>query len=192
MRSDGVLNPSGVRFGSGEIYTVLERFTSVIDDSLCVGQRRAQDKDERVLLFLKMRAGHRLDDPLVGQIKDAIRTALSARHVPAFVLPVEDIPVRVSIILRPAHCADKWRVLTVLVYGQRQAHRDCCEANRVRKRPDAKRDRRKSGVPQALLQVSRFGSRHTQQGAGKVEVVKCLCCASLALTGFLLNTDLKD
>jgi len=95
-RSDGVLNPSGVRFGSGEIYNVLERFSSFIDDSLCVGQRRAQDKDERVLLFLKMRAGHRLDDPLIGQIKDAIRTALSARHVPAFVLPIEDIPYTVN------------------------------------------------------------------------------------------------
>ncbi|KAJ7625724.1 acetoacetyl-CoA synthetase [Roridomyces roridus] len=95
-RSDGVLNPSGVRFGSGEIYSVLEQFTSVIDDSLCVGQRRAQDKDERVLLFLKMRQGCKLDDKLVRDIKDAIRKALSPRHVPAFVLEIEDIPYTVN------------------------------------------------------------------------------------------------
>ncbi|KAJ7646856.1 acetoacetyl-CoA synthetase [Roridomyces roridus] len=95
-RSDGVLNPSGVRFGSGEIYSVLEEFTSVIEDSLCVGQRRAQDKDERVLLFLKMREGRKLDDKLVREIKDAIRKALSTRHVPAFVLQVEDIPYTVN------------------------------------------------------------------------------------------------
>ena len=31
--SDGVLNPSGVRFGSAEIYTVMERFSDVVDDS---------------------------------------------------------------------------------------------------------------------------------------------------------------
>ncbi|KAF7321942.1 AMP-binding domain-containing protein [Mycena kentingensis (nom. inval.)] len=95
-RSDGVLNPSGVRFGSGEIYTVLEQFTALIDDSLCVGQRRPADLDERVLLFLKMRPGKTLDEPLVRMIKDAIRAALSARHVPAFVLPVEDIPYTVN------------------------------------------------------------------------------------------------
>ncbi|KAF7357777.1 AMP-binding domain-containing protein [Mycena venus] len=95
-RSDGVLNPSGVRFGSGEIYTVLEQFTKVIDDSLCVGQRRPQDKDERVLLFLKMRTGHKLDDRLIGEIKGAIRKALSARHVPSFIFETEDIPYTVN------------------------------------------------------------------------------------------------
>ncbi|KAJ7121268.1 acetoacetyl-CoA synthetase [Mycena crocata] len=95
-RSDGVLNPSGVRFGSGEIYTVLEQFTSVINDSLCVGQRRSQDKDERVLLFLKMRPGNPLDDRLVAEIKSAIRTALSARHVPTFILEINDIPYTVN------------------------------------------------------------------------------------------------
>ncbi|KAJ7451807.1 acetoacetyl-CoA synthetase [Mycena galericulata] len=95
-RSDGVLNPSGVRFGSSEIYTVLEQFTSVIGDSLCVGQRRPQDTDERVLLFLKMRPGCKLDARLVADIKSAIRKALSARHVPAFILEIEDIPYTVN------------------------------------------------------------------------------------------------
>ncbi|KAJ7497742.1 acetoacetyl-CoA synthetase [Mycena latifolia] len=95
-RSDGVLNPSGVRFGSGEIYTVLEQFSAAINDSLCVGQRRPQDKDERVLLFLKMRPGFALDERLVTQIKSAIRSALSARHVPAFILEIEDIPYTVN------------------------------------------------------------------------------------------------
>ncbi|KAJ7739028.1 acetoacetyl-CoA synthetase [Mycena maculata] len=95
-RSDGVLNPSGVRFGSGEIYTVLERFSAVINDSLCVGQRRPQDKDERVLLFLKMRAGCTLDTRLITDIKSTIRSALSARHVPAYMLEIEDIPYTVN------------------------------------------------------------------------------------------------
>ncbi|KAJ7191401.1 acetoacetate-CoA ligase [Mycena pura] len=95
-RSDGVLNPSGVRFGSGEIYSVMERFSAAVDDALCVGQRRPQDAAERVLLFVKMRRGHALDARLAGAIKAAIRTALSARHVPAFVLPVDDIPYTVN------------------------------------------------------------------------------------------------
>ena len=93
--SDGVLNPSGVRFGSGEIYAVLEQFASVLDDSICVGQRRPQDKDERVLLFLKMRAGHVLTKGLEEQIRKAIRLSLSPRHVPAYIFAVKEIPVSV-------------------------------------------------------------------------------------------------
>jgi acetoacetyl-CoA synthetase len=97
--SDGVLNPSGVRFGSGEIYAVLERseFAARIDDAICVGQRRPQDKDERVLLFIKMRAGHKLDQPFEQVIRAAIKEALSARHVPAHIFEVKDIPVSSSL-----------------------------------------------------------------------------------------------
>lgn len=55
-RADGVLNPSGVRFGSSEIYQVIESvFSNEVEDSLCVGQRRPSDNDERVILFLKMK-----------------------------------------------------------------------------------------------------------------------------------------
>ncbi|KAF5322148.1 hypothetical protein D9619_001457 [Psilocybe cf. subviscida] len=95
-RSDGVLNPSGVRFGSGEIYTVMEQFAGPVDESLCVGQRRPQDKDERVLLFLKMRPGYKFTPQLETQIKHAIRKGLSARHVPAYIFEVSDIPYTVN------------------------------------------------------------------------------------------------
>lgn len=96
--SDGVLNPSGVRFGSAEIYSVMEKFSTVIEDSLCVGQRRPQDKNERVLLLLKMRSGHKFTDELEKRIRSAIRDALSSRHVPSYIFEVEDIPVRRCII----------------------------------------------------------------------------------------------
>ncbi|KAH7927543.1 acetoacetate-CoA ligase [Leucogyrophana mollusca] len=95
-RSDGVLNPSGVRFGSGEVYTVLEHFSEELDDALCVGQRRPQDADERVLLFLKMRQGQAFTPALVERIKNAIRTGLSPRHVPAYVFDITDIPYTVN------------------------------------------------------------------------------------------------
>ena len=42
-----------------------------------------QDNDERVQLFIKMRAGHQLDPPFEGAIRAAIRTSLNRRHVPA-------------------------------------------------------------------------------------------------------------
>ncbi len=96
--SDGVLNPSGVRFGSAEIYTALEAFTGVVEDSLCVGQRRKEDNDERVLLFVKMRPGNAFTKELVKDIKQTIRQKMSPRHVPSFVFEVEDIPVSASSI----------------------------------------------------------------------------------------------
>ena len=55
-RSDGVLNPSGIRFGSGEIYTVLERCAKdEVVDAICVEQQREQDATENVYLFLQFR-----------------------------------------------------------------------------------------------------------------------------------------
>jgi acetoacetyl-CoA synthetase len=93
-----VLNPSGVRFGSAEIYAILEQFTKVLEDSLCVGQRRPQDQDERVLLFLKMRPGKEFTKDLTDQIKRAIRQSLSARHVPAYIFEIKDIPVRLALL----------------------------------------------------------------------------------------------
>lgn len=37
-RADGVLNPSGVRFGSAEIYNVIEQYAPQVADSICVGK----------------------------------------------------------------------------------------------------------------------------------------------------------
>lgn len=100
-RSDGVLNPSGVRFGSAEIYALItpEAFPEV-EDALCVGQRRPGEDDERVLLFLKMRQGltkQRLSEDLRGKIRKTIREGLSRRHVPSGIFEVEDIPVSFAI-----------------------------------------------------------------------------------------------
>ncbi|OAL49773.1 acetoacetyl-synthase [Pyrenochaeta sp. DS3sAY3a] len=90
-RSDGVLNPSGVRFGSSEIYSVVERFEEV-GDSICVGQRRKHDVDENVLLFLKMQPNHSISSDLIASIKTAIAEKYSPRHVPKFIFAVADIP----------------------------------------------------------------------------------------------------
>lgn len=93
-RSDGILKPSGVRFGSAEIYNVvLERFPGDVADALCIGRRRETDTDETVILFLKMAEKHQLSADLVGDMKAAIRAALSARHVPTIIEECPEIPV---------------------------------------------------------------------------------------------------
>ncbi|KAK3308731.1 uncharacterized protein B0T15DRAFT_411467 [Chaetomium strumarium] len=97
-RADGVLNPSGVRFGSAEIYSVVERrFSDRVQDSLCVGQRRPQDVDESVMLFLLMRPGTRFDRALVREVKQAIAADLSKRHVPKYVFETPEIPTTVNL-----------------------------------------------------------------------------------------------
>ena len=65
-----------------------------IQDSICVAQRRADNSEERVLLFLKMAPGVAFTPELVTNVKACIRKYLSARHVPALVLPCTDVPVR--------------------------------------------------------------------------------------------------
>lgn len=92
-RADGVLNPSGVRFGSSELYFILEKdFANEVEDSLAVGQR-LPNNDERVVLFIKTREDKPLTADLVNRIKQAIRKALSNRHVPAIVTQCPAVPL---------------------------------------------------------------------------------------------------
>ena len=93
-RSDGVLKPSGVRFGSAEVYNlVLKHFPDAVEDSLCIGRRREQDTDETVVLFLKMKEGKKFSDKLADDIKKVVRKELSARHVPGIIDECPEIPV---------------------------------------------------------------------------------------------------
>jgi acetoacetyl-CoA synthetase len=92
-RADGVLNPSGVRFGSADIYSVIETHFPEVADSICVGQRRPRDVDESVMLFLKMNEGHQFTPALVEKIKKKISDERSRRHVPRYVFQTWSIPV---------------------------------------------------------------------------------------------------
>ncbi|OTB07747.1 hypothetical protein M426DRAFT_317643 [Hypoxylon sp. CI-4A] len=97
-RADGVLNPSGVRFGSAEIYSVLERnFADRVADSICVGQRRPRDTDETVMLFLLMRPGYKFDSKLVDEVKKSIKKELTKRHVPKYVFETPEIPTTINL-----------------------------------------------------------------------------------------------
>jgi len=93
-RSDGILKPAGVRFGSAEIYNVvLQHFADEVADALCIGRRREGDADETVCLFLKMAEGNSFSVALSEGIRATVKKALSARHVPGIVDECPDIPV---------------------------------------------------------------------------------------------------
>ena len=88
-RSDATLNPGGVRIGTAEIYRQVEQLPEV-EESIVIGQD--WQGDVRVVLFVKLRQGHTLDDELIKRIKSQIRSGCTPRHVPAKVLQVADIP----------------------------------------------------------------------------------------------------
>jgi acetoacetyl-CoA synthetase len=95
-RSDGVLKPSGVRFGSAEIYNILlKHFAEEVEDSLCVGRRREGiDTDETVVLFVRLAPNSTVDvKDLSSRIQAVVRKELSPRHVPGVIEACPEIPV---------------------------------------------------------------------------------------------------
>jgi len=88
-RSDATLNPGGVRIGTAEIYRQVEKLPEV-QESIVIGQE--WEGDVRVVLFVVLKPGLKLDDTLIDRIKTQIRTGASPRHVPAKVIQVADIP----------------------------------------------------------------------------------------------------
>ena len=92
-RSDATLNPGGVRIGTAEIYRQVEQLDEVVE-SIVIGQDWPPGEigDVRVVLFVRLREGLKLDQALTDRIKRQIRGNTTPRHVPAKIVQVNDIP----------------------------------------------------------------------------------------------------
>ena len=88
-RSDTTLNPGGVRLGTAEIYSEVEKFRE-IREAIAVGQ--SWDNDIRIVLFIIMNKNFSINDNLIKEIKKQIRKNASPRHVPSKIIVVKDIP----------------------------------------------------------------------------------------------------
>ena len=88
-RSDATLNPGGVRIGTAEIYRHVEQFEEVIE-SIVIGQD--WDSDVRVVLFVVLQPELKLDEALIGKIRQTVREKCTPRHMPAKVVQVNEIP----------------------------------------------------------------------------------------------------
>lgn len=93
-RSDATINRHGIRMGTAELYRAVEAIPEVLD-SLVVDLEYL-GRESWMPLFVQLRAGLALDATLTARIRDAIRTALSARHVPNDVFAVPAIPRTLS------------------------------------------------------------------------------------------------
>jgi acetoacetyl-CoA synthetase len=88
-RSDTVLNPGGVRIGTAEIYRQVEKVLAVAE-SIVVGQH--WDDDVRVVLFVALKPGEQLNDNIIAEIRQTVRSNTTPRHMPAKILQVSAIP----------------------------------------------------------------------------------------------------
>jgi acetoacetyl-CoA synthetase len=90
-RSDATLNRSGVRLGSSEFYSVLERMPEVLD-SLVVDVPGPEGQGSDLVLFLVLADGRTLDNALGLAVRDQLCQELSPRHVPDRIHAVAEIP----------------------------------------------------------------------------------------------------
>ena len=93
-RSDATINRHGMRMGTAELYRAVEVQPEVLD-SLVVDLEYL-GRESWMPLFVVLREGLVLDDALVQRLKQAIRQALSARHVPNDIFQVAAIPRTLS------------------------------------------------------------------------------------------------
>ncbi len=88
-RSDATLNSKGVRIGTAEIYRVVETFPEVLE-AMAVSQD--WDGDTRVVLFVVVKPGQQFTEATEKEIKLALRTQASPRHVPDLIIVAPALP----------------------------------------------------------------------------------------------------
>lgn len=92
-RSDATLNRKGIRIGTAEIYSVLDRIPGV-QDSLIVNLEK-KDGSDIMPLFVVIDAGENKMQ-LFETIKQHLKEECSPRHVPDVILSVDEIPYTLS------------------------------------------------------------------------------------------------
>lgn len=93
-RSDATLNRQGVRIGTAEIYRAIDTIPT-IKDSLIVNIELPHGGDY-MPLFVIMKENVVLTEDIKTQIKTALKSAYSPRHVPDEIIAVDDIPYTIS------------------------------------------------------------------------------------------------
>nr|XP_042897347.1 acetoacetyl-CoA synthetase isoform X1 [Parasteatoda tepidariorum]XP_042897348.1 acetoacetyl-CoA synthetase isoform X1 [Parasteatoda tepidariorum] len=93
-RNDEVLNQFGCRFGSSEIYNVVNRLPEV-HDSLCVSQY-SKNGTERAVLFLQLKTGFKFNDELLKKVREKVEEELTSEHIPGLIMEVQDIPYNIT------------------------------------------------------------------------------------------------
>ncbi len=89
-RSDATINRHGIRMGTSELYRAVEDLPEVLDSM--VVDLEYLGKESYMPLFVVLRPGEELTAALTATIRERIKVALSARHVPNDIFQVPAIP----------------------------------------------------------------------------------------------------
>jgi len=93
-RSDATINRYGIRMGTSELYRAVEELPEVLDSM--VVDLEYLGRESYMPLFVVLRPDVALTPELTSTIRDRIKVALSARHVPNDVFQVAAIPRTLS------------------------------------------------------------------------------------------------
>jgi len=93
-RSDSTINRGGIRMGTSEIYSAVDKVEEV-QDSLVVDVPR-EGGSSFMPLFVVLGEGAELDEDLKGRIEQSIRENTSPRHVPNEIFEVPEIPTTLN------------------------------------------------------------------------------------------------
>lgn len=89
-RSDATINRGGVRMGTSEIYSAVEKLPELAD-SLIVDIHLG-DEQSVMPLFVVLKDGMTLNETIIGAIRKVIRESCSPRHVPTHIIQVSELP----------------------------------------------------------------------------------------------------
>jgi acetoacetyl-CoA synthetase len=93
-RSDATLNRDGVRIGTSEVYSALDKISEVADSLVvCIEKEGGQ---YFMPLFVVMREGYVLNDEIKKKINVELRTQYSPRHVPDAIYEIPELPYTIS------------------------------------------------------------------------------------------------
>ncbi|SEP75964.1 acetoacetyl-CoA synthetase [Hyunsoonleella jejuensis] len=93
-RSDATLNRHGIRIGTSEIYSGVNKI-SAVEDALIVNIEL--DKGKHYMpLFVKLKPNFELTETLKSEINQQLKTDYSPRHIPDDIIEVNDIPYTIS------------------------------------------------------------------------------------------------
>jgi acetoacetyl-CoA synthetase len=93
-RSDATINRHGIRMGTSELYRAVEEIPQILD-SLVVDLEYL-GRESYMPLFVVLREGEALTPGLEATVRQRIKAALSARHVPDEIFQVKEIPRTLS------------------------------------------------------------------------------------------------
>ncbi len=93
-RSDATLNRGGVRIGTSEVYSGVEKIDA-IQDSLVICLDK-EDGSHFMPLFVVLKPGFELNDELIKAIKTSLRSSFSPRHVPYEFYQIKEVPYTIS------------------------------------------------------------------------------------------------